>query len=54
MGVDSNYEAAREEIMKCSGSQFDPQVVKHLLKVPAERWEEIRRRTLFKTEGPTR
>lgn len=42
----TNYEAAREEIIRCSGTQFDPEVVKHFLQVPIEHWEEVRDRTL--------
>jgi response regulator RpfG family c-di-GMP phosphodiesterase len=42
----TNYEAARDEIMRCSGSQFDPVVVKYFLQVLPEQWEEVRERTL--------
>jgi response regulator RpfG family c-di-GMP phosphodiesterase len=33
---------ARNEIQRCRGSQFDPQVVDAFLAVPAEDWERIR------------
>ncbi len=38
----SNYEKARDEILRCAGTQFDPEVVKHFLRVPKETWMEIR------------
>ncbi|MFI5174059.1 MAG: HD domain-containing phosphohydrolase [Terriglobia bacterium] len=41
----ADYKTAREEIVRCSGTQFDPHVVKHFLKVPVETWTEIRQRT---------
>jgi response regulator RpfG family c-di-GMP phosphodiesterase len=36
------YEVAREEITRCSGTQFDPQVVEAWLSVPASEWQRIR------------
>lgn len=36
------FEAAREEIRRCSGTQFDPQVVKVYLEIPNQVWEELR------------
>jgi response regulator RpfG family c-di-GMP phosphodiesterase len=33
---------AREEILRCSGTQFDPAVVEVFLKVPNELWQELR------------
>jgi putative nucleotidyltransferase with HDIG domain len=36
------FEAAREEIIRCSGSQFDPAVVEVYLKIPNELWLELR------------
>jgi putative nucleotidyltransferase with HDIG domain len=33
---------AREEILRCSGTQFDPQVVKVFLSMPASLWGELR------------
>ena len=35
--------AAREEIARCQGSQFDPEVVKVFLKMPDNIWEDLRR-----------
>jgi putative nucleotidyltransferase with HDIG domain len=37
------YSAAREEIQKCSGSQFDPQVVKTFLDMPENIWDDLRK-----------
>lgn len=42
----TTYEAAHEEIIRCSGAQFDPQIVKYFLQAPKEEWLEIRRQTL--------
>jgi cyclic di-GMP phosphodiesterase len=37
-----SFDAAREEILRCSGSQFDPSVVEVFLKIPNELWQELR------------
>src|ERR1700723_3211937 len=37
-----SFDAAREEILRCSGTQFDPAVVEIFLKVPNELWHELR------------
>jgi response regulator RpfG family c-di-GMP phosphodiesterase len=36
------FAEAREEIVRCRGTQFDPRVVDAFLAVPAEEWERIR------------
>jgi putative nucleotidyltransferase with HDIG domain len=36
------FDAAREEIIRCSGTQFDPAVVEVYLKIPNELWLELR------------
>jgi HD-GYP domain-containing protein (c-di-GMP phosphodiesterase class II) len=36
------FRAAREEIRRCSGSQFDPDVVQAFLRIPEEVWDRIR------------
>ena len=36
------FDAAREEILRCSGTQFDPAVVEVFLKIPNELWHELR------------
>lgn len=38
------FAAAREEIYRCSGTQFDPALVQVFLSVPEARWEHIRMR----------
>jgi putative nucleotidyltransferase with HDIG domain len=40
--VARSFDAAREEIIRCSGTQFDPAVVEVYLKVPNELWLELR------------
>jgi len=37
-----SFDTAREEILRCSGSQFDPAVVEVFLKIPNELWHELR------------
>jgi putative nucleotidyltransferase with HDIG domain len=37
-----SFDAAREEILRCSGTQFDPAVVEVLLKISNELWYELR------------
>ncbi|HZU42093.1 MAG TPA: HD domain-containing phosphohydrolase [Terriglobales bacterium] len=37
------YEAARKEILSCSGTQFDPFVVELAAKIPEDVWYELRR-----------
>jgi putative nucleotidyltransferase with HDIG domain len=38
----SDFDTARQEILRCSGSQFDPAVVEVFLKIPNELWQELR------------
>lgn len=40
--VARSFDAAREEIIRCSGTQFDPAVVEIYLKIPNELWLELR------------
>jgi putative nucleotidyltransferase with HDIG domain len=37
-----SFDAAREEILRCSGTQFDPAVVEVFLKIPNDLWHELR------------
>jgi cyclic di-GMP phosphodiesterase len=37
-----SYEAASQEILRCSGSQFDPEVVAAFLAIPEDTWTRIR------------
>ena len=41
-----SYESARKEIETNAGTQFDPVVVEHFLRVPPAVWQDIRSRTL--------
>jgi HD-GYP domain-containing protein (c-di-GMP phosphodiesterase class II) len=36
-------QAAREEIESCSGSQFDPEIVKVFREIPNNFWEDLRK-----------
>jgi putative nucleotidyltransferase with HDIG domain len=36
-----SFEAARKEIARCSGRQFDPAIVEVFLEVPVERWPAL-------------
>jgi response regulator RpfG family c-di-GMP phosphodiesterase len=36
------FEAAAEELVRCSGTHFDPSVVKAFLQIPLDAWREIR------------
>ena len=38
----SGFDIARSEILRCSGTQFDPSVVEIFLKIPDELWHELR------------
>lgn len=42
------FAQAFEEIRRCRGTQFDPEVVDHFLGIPASKWHEIRRFTLMR------
>jgi response regulator RpfG family c-di-GMP phosphodiesterase len=49
------FECARQEIVRCSGSQFDPRIVEVFLSVPEARWQRIRSLTAGipqDTDGP--
>lgn len=37
-----SFDKARAEILRCSGTQFDPAVVETFLKIPNELWHELR------------
>ncbi len=36
------FEAARAEILRCSGKQFDPHIVDLFLKIPPSAWIKVR------------
>lgn len=37
-----SFDVARQEVLRCSGTQFDPAVVEVFLKIPNELWNELR------------
>ncbi len=37
-----SFGEARDEIKRCAGTQFDPEIVEIFLRIPAERWSELR------------
>ena len=37
-----SFDVAREEILSCSGTQFDPAVIEVFLNIPNELWQELR------------
>ncbi|MFN4033097.1 MAG: HD domain-containing phosphohydrolase [Fimbriimonadales bacterium] len=41
-----SFAEAREEIVRCSGTQFDPEMVKLFLEIPEEEWRLIRELSL--------
>ncbi len=45
----SSFDIAREEILRCSGTQFDPTVVEVFIKVPSRLWVDLRREIESKT-----
>ena len=47
------YEVASDELERCSGQQFDPQVVQAFHRVPKEDWDELRRHSLSNHNEPT-
>lgn len=43
-----SYEVARQEIVRCGGTQFDPHVVEVFLELPDALWEELRAEMIHK------
>ena len=37
-----SFEEARAEIKRCSGTQFDPEVVEVFLRLPSQLWQELK------------
>jgi len=44
------YEAALEELERCSGQQFDPMIVEAFKRIPPEDWEILRERSLIEKQ----
>jgi cyclic di-GMP phosphodiesterase len=40
-----SFQVARDEIVRCSGSQFDPDVVQAFLSIPEDAWHRMRSKT---------
>ena len=47
----TSFAAAKEEIVRCAGSQFDPQIVELFLAIPHETWVELRAATERSSQG---
>lgn len=37
-----SFAVARDEVVRCSGTQFDPMIVDHFLKLPTDLWSSLR------------
>jgi putative nucleotidyltransferase with HDIG domain len=46
-----SFDAAREEILRCSLTQFDPSVVEVFLKIPNDLWHELRSEITGRNKG---
>jgi len=46
----TSWASARAEILRCAGTQFDPDVVRAFAAIPEERWIELRRRKVTLAE----
>jgi putative nucleotidyltransferase with HDIG domain len=46
------FDQARAEILRCSGSQFDPAIVQIFLRMPESLWHNLRREVAQSTSGP--
>ena len=49
----TSFETARDEIIRCAGSQFDPQIVEIFLSLPPETWSNLRAATEAQTPAPS-
>ena len=47
-----SFEIAREEILRCSGTQLDPSVVEVFLQIPNELWQELRSEITSQSNDP--
>ena len=47
----TSFAKARDEISRCAGTQFDPQIVEVFLSLPPETWSGLR--TATETQTPT-
>src|SRR5271163_2387492 len=49
----TSFAKARDEITRCSGTQFDPQIVEVFLSIPPETWSNLRAATETQTPAPS-
>ncbi|MBB5317887.1 HD domain-containing phosphohydrolase [Tunturibacter empetritectus] len=49
----TTFAQAREEITRCAGTQFDPQIVEVFLGLPAETWSQLRTATELRFSSPS-
>ncbi|MBB5342992.1 HD domain-containing phosphohydrolase [Tunturibacter empetritectus] len=49
----TTFAQAREEITRCAGTQFDPQIVEVFLGLPAETWSQLRTATELRSPSPS-
>jgi HD-GYP domain-containing protein (c-di-GMP phosphodiesterase class II) len=42
----TTFDAASDEIVRCAGTQFDPQIVELFLAIPHKTWRELRAATI--------
>jgi HD-GYP domain-containing protein (c-di-GMP phosphodiesterase class II) len=47
-----SFEEALQEIEKCRGSQFDPELVDLMLNLPVEKWQKIKEKVLASLKQP--
>jgi putative nucleotidyltransferase with HDIG domain len=49
----TSFEKARDEILRCAGTQFDPQIVEVFLSLPPETWSNLRAATETQAPAPS-
>jgi putative nucleotidyltransferase with HDIG domain len=49
----TSFAKARDEITRCAGTQFDPQIVEVFLSIPPETWSDLRAATELQTPAPS-
>jgi putative nucleotidyltransferase with HDIG domain len=49
----TTFAEAREEITRCAGTQFDPQIVEVFLALPPETWSQLRTATELRFHSPS-
>jgi putative nucleotidyltransferase with HDIG domain len=49
----TSFAKARDEISRCAGTQFDPQIVEVFLSIPPETWSDLRAATEMQKPAPS-